>query len=97
MEIANANALIEVLVDHNQHYAEPMRRELFESVYEIADACLETIDAAGDDADETARRELRFAASMIEADLMSGNLTEGFLVAFDCFNRAALQVPKSAV
>ena len=92
MEIANAKLLVEVLVDHNQHYSEPVRRRLLEGVFEMADACLRTIDARAEPAaDASARRDLEIAANLIERHLISGTLTAGFLAAFDCFHRAAIE------
>ena len=97
MEVINAASLIRVLVDHNQHYPSSMRRELLEGVYEMATACLQTIDSREDSArEEETRREIVIATRLIEGDLLSGNLTEGFLVALDCFNKAEIESRISA-
>ena len=95
MEIANAFALIQVLVDHQEEYPQTVRQELLEGVYEIAAACLQTLDEAADPVvEQEARREIAIAAHMIEQDLLSGDLTEGFLVAHDCFNKALVASQK---
>jgi hypothetical protein len=97
MEIANASALVLMLVEHNQEYPEPIRRQLLEAVCEIADACLNTIDERGRlAADRCLRREISACASRVEKHLLSGELTEGFLVAFDAFQRAAATPAASA-
>ncbi|MBA3963242.1 MAG: hypothetical protein H0X40_15265 [Chthoniobacterales bacterium] len=98
MEITNANAIIQLLVDHQQEYPETVQRQLLEGLYEIAAACLETFDAQEDaDADLDVRREIAIAAHLIEEHLISGELTDGFLVALDCFNKAAIESHNSAL
>ncbi len=91
MEISNAVALIKVLVDHEESYPQTFRGELLEGVYEIATACLQTLDEAADpNLQQQARSEIAIAARIIEEHLTSGEFTEGFLVAHDCFNKALI-------
>ncbi len=97
MEISNAFALIKLLVDHEAGYPRAIREELLQGVYEIATACLQTLDEAEDPAlQQEARSELAIAAQIIEEDLASGELTEGFLVAHDCFNKALIAWEKGS-
>ena len=94
MEIVNANSLTLILLEHNQQYPEQIRRELLEAICEVADACLNTIDERGPLASDTSiRREISAAARRIEKHLLSGDLNEGFLVAYDAFQRAAADSP----
>ncbi len=89
MEVSNAFALIQLLVDHQEKYSRALRQELLEGAYEITAACLQTLEEAAEPAlEEDAHREMAIAARMIEQDLLSGDLTEGFLLAHDCFNKA---------
>lgn len=98
MEIINANAIIQLLVDHQQEYPETVRQQLLEGLYEMAAACLETFDAREDaDADLEVRHEIAIAAQLLEGHLMAGELTDGFLVALDCFNKAAIESRINAI
>lgn len=90
MEIVNACAVLRVLVEHNDSYSDKTRRALLEAVCEMADACLETIDARGPlAADTAARDELSAGARRIEKHLLAGDISEGIMVAFAAFQKAA--------
>jgi hypothetical protein len=95
MEITNAYAVLRVLVEHNHEYPAKVRRALLEAACEMADACLDTIDARGPDpADTFARSQISAGARRIEKHLLTGDLTEGFMVAFDAFQKGTFK-PRS--
>ena len=96
MEISAANSLIQVVAEHNHVYPDQMRRELLEGIYEIAEASLQTLDAREDAAVyKDSRNEITIAMELIESALLAGELTGGFLVALDCFNKASSRTDRS--
>jgi gamma-glutamylcyclotransferase (GGCT)/AIG2-like uncharacterized protein YtfP len=89
MDLNAASSFVRLAQENHFRYEAAMQRELLNGIYQIADHCIEEIDQLEDDEEyREAREEIELMKQVVTSALESGDFTDGFRLAHECFERA---------
>ena len=90
MDLSSAIAFVRLATENHFRYEPVLQREFLKGICQIADHCIEEINQLEDDEEyRHAREEIEVTKHVVSSVLESGDFTEGFRLAHECFKRVA--------
>ena len=86
MDISAAKAFVLVLSENSAFYSRETQRSLLEGIFQLADECLDNLSPWCDaETSEQTMTSLSLAKRFANDALKSGNFSDGFQMAGECF------------